>query len=67
MLIENNVGAKDAILKFNEFNTDNTEDNLPAVSVSIDENGNNIINYPYSIDRNFPVLLMKLSLQQKQK
>ena len=50
LLIENNVGA-DAILKFNEFNTDNTEDNLPAVSVSIDENGNNIINYPYSIDR----------------
>ena len=50
LLIENNVGA-DAILKFNKFNTDNTEDNLPAVSASIDENGNNIINYPYSIDR----------------
>ena len=50
LLIENNVGA-DAILQFNEFYSDNTDDNLPAVSVSTDENGNNIINYPYSIDR----------------
>ena len=50
LMINNNVGAN-AILQFNELNTDNTNDNLPAVNVNLDDDGNNVINYPYFIDR----------------
>ena len=50
LMINNNVGAN-AILQFNELNTDNTNDNLPAVNVNLDNDGNNVINYHYLIDR----------------
>ena len=50
VMINNNVGAN-AILQFNELNTDNTNDNLPPVNVNLDDDGNNVINYPYLIDR----------------
>ena len=39
------------ILQFSELNTDNTNDNLPAVNVNLDDDGNNVINYPYLIER----------------
>ena len=48
--IENFVGA-DASISFNQFSTDNTNDNLPLVSATTDNSGNNIINYPYEINR----------------
>ena len=50
LMINNNVGAN-AILQFSELNTDNTNDNLPAVNVTLDDDGNNVINYPYLIER----------------
>ena len=50
LMINNNVGAN-AILQFSELNTDNTNDNLPAVNVNLDDDGNNVINYPYLIEK----------------
>ena len=50
LMINNYVGAN-AILQFNELNTDNSNDNLPEVDVTLDDDGNNVINYPYLIER----------------
>jgi len=50
LMINNYVGAN-AILQFNELNTDNSNDNLPEVNVTLDDDGNNVINYPYLIER----------------
>ncbi|MGY8989288.1 MAG: hypothetical protein ACKVJA_03420, partial [Flavobacteriales bacterium] len=50
LTIENFVGA-DAIIIINEFNTDNTDNNSPPISVSTDINGNNIIGNNYIINR----------------
>ena len=48
--LENYVGS-DVILQFNELNTENTHNNSPPISASSDQNGNNIIDYPYIINR----------------
>ena len=50
LTIKNFVGA-DAIIIINEFNTDNTDDSSPPISVSTDINGNNIIGNNYIINR----------------
>ena len=47
-MINNNV--INIILQFSELNTDNTNDNLPPVNVNLDDDGNNVINYPYLIE-----------------
>ncbi|MBT5858362.1 MAG: hypothetical protein HOH88_00675, partial [Flavobacteriales bacterium] len=48
--IENSIGA-DAAIIFTELNTDNTNDNLPAVSATTDQNGNIVIGTNYNINR----------------
>jgi hypothetical protein len=48
--IKNYVGA-DASISFQQFSTDNTNDNHPPTSVTTDQNGANIIGSPYFIER----------------
>ena len=48
--IKNYVGA-DASISFQQFSSDNTNDNHPPTSVTTDQNGANIIGNPYFIER----------------
>ena len=48
--IQNYVGA-DASISFQQFSTDNTNDNHPPTPVTTDQNGSNIIGNPYFIER----------------
>ena len=48
--IQNYVGA-DASISFQQFSSDNTNDNHPPTSVTTDQNGANIIGNPYFIER----------------
>mgnify|MGYP001226333883 CR=1 FL=1 len=68
LTIKNNVGS-DAKIIFNELNFDNTNDNNPPISLNIDKDGNNIIGYPYMIERasltdgNLPVIPKFLEIE----